>query len=266
MAWGAHALADTNIQLVSYSTGRNGSALKWLPKSQPEAAGVQQAAAAEPIAAPKPAAEAKVENPPPRLNDGLLEKPVPPPNPAVAAPNPLVAAPNPLVAAPKPRPQMPTLDVAAAPRDVDCNSFQPPRPLRDTNIFDEVLPATTEVPPWCAMKREIFAPRSWEPITFTWKATALCHKPAYFEDVQLERYGHMWGPHLQPLMSAGHFFLAVPAMPYFMALYPPNECVYTLGYYRPGSCAPYMLDPLPLSLRAALAEGGVWTGMIFLIP
>lgn len=106
----------------------------------------------------------------------------------------------------------------------------------------------------------------WAPITFTWKATALCHKPAYFEQVHLEQYGHSWGPFLQPVFSGAHFFLTVPVLPYKMGLYPPNECIYSLGYYRPGSCAPYMLDPLPLSIRAALFEAGAWTGGAFLIP
>lgn len=106
----------------------------------------------------------------------------------------------------------------------------------------------------------------WIPTTFTWKASALCHKPLYFEEVHLERYGQPWGPLLQPVMSGAHFFLSVPVLPYRMGLYPPSECIYTLGYYRPGSCAPYMLDPLPLSIRAGLAEASAWTGMPFLIP
>jgi hypothetical protein len=71
---------------------------------------------------------------------------------------------------------------------------------------------------------------------------------------------------MQPILSAGHFFLTVPALPYAMGLFPPNECVYTLGYYRPGSCAPYMYDALPLSIRGMLYEGAVWTGMAFIIP
>ena len=108
--------------------------------------------------------------------------------------------------------------------------------------------------------------RGWEPLTFTWKASALCHKQSFFEDTHLERYGHSWGPYLQPVMSGAHFFLNVPIIPYKMGLYPPNECIYTLGYYRPGNCAPYMLDPLPLSIRAGLAEAGVVTGLAFLIP
>ncbi len=106
----------------------------------------------------------------------------------------------------------------------------------------------------------------WAPTTFTWKASALCHKPLYFEEKHIERYGHSWGPWLQPLASGAHFFLTVPALPYKMGIYPPCECMYTLGYYRPGSCAPRMIDPLPLSVRAVLAEGGVWTGMAALIP
>jgi hypothetical protein len=106
----------------------------------------------------------------------------------------------------------------------------------------------------------------WAPITFTWKASGLCHKPLYFEDVQLERYGHSCGPFLQPIASGAHFFLTVPLLPYKMGLEPPDECMYSLGYYRPGSCAPYMLDPIPLSVRAGLAEAGVVTGLVFLIP
>ncbi len=106
----------------------------------------------------------------------------------------------------------------------------------------------------------------WAPITFTWKASALCHKPAYFEQVHLEQYGHSCGPYLQPVISGAHFFLTVPVLPYKMGLYPPNECIYSLGYYRAGSCAPYMIDPLPISVRAALFEAAAWTGAALVIP
>ena len=82
-------------------------------------------------------------------------------------------------------------------------------------------------------------------------------------NVQLERYGHMAGPWLQPLASCADFFVTIPILPYEMGLEPPNECIYTLGYYRPGSCAPYLLDPLPLSVRASLFEAGAWVGGAF---
>ena len=103
-------------------------------------------------------------------------------------------------------------------------------------------------------------------MTYTWTASGLCHKPLYFEDVQLERYGHMWGPWVQPFMSGAHFFLTVPILPYKMGLEPPNECIYTLGYYRPGDCAPYMIEPFPWSLRGAMYEAGAWVGGVFVIP
>ena len=106
----------------------------------------------------------------------------------------------------------------------------------------------------------------WPETTMTWKASALCHKPLYFEQAHLERYGHTTGPLTQPIVSAGHFYLMMPILPYQLALWPPYECIYPLGYYRPGSCAPYYLDPIPLSIRAGLAEAGAWVGGVFAIP
>ena len=108
--------------------------------------------------------------------------------------------------------------------------------------------------------------RNWTPSTFTWTASALCHKPLYFEEVQLERYGHTAGPFKQPIISGAHFFLNIAALPYKMAINPPMECQYPLGYYRPGNCAPWHIPPIPLSLRGAAAETGVWVGGIFIIP
>jgi hypothetical protein len=39
-----------------------------------------------------------------------------------------------------------------------------------------------------------------------------------------------------------------------------------LGYYRPGSCAPWLLDPIPLSVRGAVYEAGAVTGACALFP
>ncbi len=79
--------------------------------------------------------------------------------------------------------------------------------------------------------------RCWLPQTVTWKASNLCHKPLYFEDEQLERYGHSAGPMMQPIKSTAHFFVRFLAWPYATAIHPPNECQYALGFYRPGNCA-----------------------------
>jgi hypothetical protein len=39
-----------------------------------------------------------------------------------------------------------------------------------------------------------------------------------------------------------------------------------LGYYRPGSCAPWMIPPFPLSLRGATTETLAALGIIAIIP
>ena len=118
----------------------------------------------------------------------------------------------------------------------------------------------------CNLGTETFRQRMWPQITYMWKASGLCHKPLYFEQVHLERYRHSWGPYLQPIFSGAHFFATVPILPYKMGLKTPNECIYTLGYYRPGSCAPAMIEPIGFTWRAALFEAGTVVGAAAAIP
>ena len=122
------------------------------------------------------------------------------------------------------------------------------------------------IPLRCGIGNEAYAGRSFIPAAFQWKAPGHCHKPLYFEQVQLERYGHDAGPVMQPLISTAHFFANIAVMPYKMGIHPPHECQYSLGYFRPGNCAPYMLQPIPLSLRGAAVQAGVVTGAAALIP
>jgi hypothetical protein len=113
---------------------------------------------------------------------------------------------------------------------------------------------------------EEYEQRNWALTTYMWKASALCHKPLYFEQPHVERYGHAHHPLLEPILEGAHFFASVPLLPYKMGLQTPNECVYALGYYRPGSCAPYLLDPIPLSLRGALFQGAAIGAGVSLLP
>jgi hypothetical protein len=108
--------------------------------------------------------------------------------------------------------------------------------------------------------------RSWASSMYAWDATSLCYRPLYFEEANLERYGYGCCETMQPLASAAHFFGTIPLLPYCMATDCPNECIYTLGHYRPGSHVPKRYIWPPVSPRAILAEGGVWTGLVFLIP
>ena len=85
------------------------------------------------------------------------------------------------------------------------------------------------IPSECSLGNDPVIDRNWVASTMTWKASSLRHKPLYFEDVNLERYGHSRGPLLQPVMSGAHFFMNVAALPYKMGINPPTECRYPLG-------------------------------------
>lgn len=122
------------------------------------------------------------------------------------------------------------------------------------------------VPHLCGLDQDDFKSRQFAPITMTWKASELMHKPLYFEEVALERYGHTAGPIWQPVISSGHFFANIAVMPYKMGIHPMTECQYALGYYRPGNCAPWQLPAVPLSGRGALYQAKVVTGSVFLLP
>jgi hypothetical protein len=116
------------------------------------------------------------------------------------------------------------------------------------------------------LEQVAYTPRNWVSMTMTWKASNLCHKPLYFEEVNLERYGHTAGPVLQPVVSSAHFFLNIAVLPYKMGVHTPCECQYALGYYRPGNCAPWIVPPVPISLRGGLTQAAVMTGMFWAIP
>ena len=284
---------DSGVRTVSYSTSEQDQKLKWLPyrpskadvsrgSSAPttERGGERLAQYTSPVL-PKPAAEGAVDP-----FDDPFEDLKPGAKPLLSG----TTLQDEVLKGPRPEQMLP----GRLP-DVVIDDFSLPPNLLDRAEEQSVVVAPSVLEDPCSSIRmtpinrithdisaagEMFpeecplihtgppdpSTRDWAPITFTWKATALCHKPAYFEQVHLEQYGHSWGPYLQPVMSGAHFFLTVPVLPYKMGLYPPNECIYSLGYYRPGSCAPYMLDPLPLSIRAALFEAGAWTGAAFLIP
>jgi hypothetical protein len=128
------------------------------------------------------------------------------------------------------------------------------------------LAAWWNIPTECPLGDEEFESRQWLASTMTWKASGVCHKPLYFEEVQLERYGHSAGPVVQPVLSGAGFVLNVIALPYKAGIHPPHECQYPLGYYRPGNCAPWLMPPIPLSIRAGLLAAGVYVGGVFAIP
>jgi len=126
-------------------------------------------------------------------------------------------------------------------------------------------PAEDRFPPM-ADAREGSVERGWTGYLYHWEPSSLCHRPLYFEEVNLERYGYSCCRIGQPLLSGAHFFATVPILPYKMTVEPPRECVYTLGHYRPGNCVPNRIHRMPLKPKAGVVEAGVITGLIFAVP
>lgn len=143
---------------------------------------------------------------------------------------------------PQPR-QMPLLN--------DVEELKKLRPIGD--LTTSVAPESGPFPRELVLPGEYEA-RCWDDMLYTWKASNLCSKPLYFEQPRVERYGHSLPPFMQPAVSSAHFFASAALLPYQMGVYLPNECVYALGYYRPGSCAPYHIPSFPISARGALFQ------------
>jgi hypothetical protein len=106
----------------------------------------------------------------------------------------------------------------------------------------------------------------WTLTEYHWYASCLRHRPLYFEDIGLERYGHATCRGLQPLVSALRFFTSAAALPYKMTLEHSHSCIYALGHPRPGDCTPRYYWRPPLRISPGLIEAGTVVGLIFLLP
>ena len=126
--------------------------------------------------------------------------------------------------------------------------------------------AGDDFPCECRLEGEDWEPRQFANTTMTWKAAGYCHKPLYFEQWNYERYGHAAHPVAAPFLSAGHFFVSAAFLPYKMGVELPWECIYPLGYYRPGDCAPWTVPAPAMSLRGAALEAAALTGAYFILP
>ena len=109
-----------------------------------------------------------------------------------------------------------------------------------------------------------FRPRDFPHIQYCWEPTNLYHNPIYFEDVELERYGHTRHYVVQPVFSAAKFAVQLIGLPYQMSLYPVCDKQYSLGYYRPGEFVPYKYNQIPWNAKAAAVEVGCAAGGYFL--
>ena len=84
--------------------------------------------------------------------------------------------------------------------------------------------------------------RCWVGTVQTWDAPSFFHRPLYFEQKNLERYGHYhkdW--QCQCVLSAADFFCDAIFFPIKKCHQDCCERVYTLGHFRPGNCNPNYL-------------------------
>jgi hypothetical protein len=106
---------------------------------------------------------------------------------------------------------------------------------------------------------------------FSWSAPGFSHQPLYFEQVNVERYGHhvpcrVCGDCAQSAVCAAHFFATVPWLPYELGADPCRERQYTLGHYRPGSCNPHQVHWVRPRCKGVACEAMTVTGLVFLVP
>lgn len=166
---------------------------------------------------------------------------------------------------PQPRGQDPQSSICPTPEQLR-GRFKPIHSIDVNSSWSEVA-----MPEDCS--QDLFQPggnsresRGGDLTIFLWQPTNLFHQPLYFDDQPLERYGQTIAPLLQPLISGARFFLQIPAMPYKMTIDRPFDCVTTLGYYRPGDCAPCVKQLPPWQWNAAIVEAATIAGLILLLP
>jgi hypothetical protein len=123
-----------------------------------------------------------------------------------------------------------------------------------------------EAPEEVSLSNESVQTRQMEPLLYQWQASNLHHYPLYFQDANLERYGHAHHPLFQPFISTGRMGLQLVGLPYQMTIDPVCKNVYTLGWYRPGECAPKQVYQVPWNTRAAINQAAVTTGAFFALP
>lgn len=125
--------------------------------------------------------------------------------------------------------------------------------------YNAVFPRYALVPP------PIVPVRFWQPVPEVVEPLYLCYDRLYFEQINQERYGWDLGP-LQPLISAGIFYLDVATLPYHAATDPLRCYECNTGYALPGQCVPLLLYQPEWSVTGALAEAGAVGLMFWMFP
>jgi len=84
---------------------------------------------------------------------------------------------------------------------------------------------------------QLGAVRGYPEMVCVWTPPAVKHHPLYFQEIALERYGYHYGA-AQSFISSAVFLRNVTLLPIRVLAECPGSLQYTLGYERPGNCAP----------------------------
>lgn len=169
--------------------------------------------------------------------------------------------------APTPQPNAEQADVAPAQRALHERKINDINPYydreRDGDIRQFALDKGRELD--IEFKPKPYAPRAFPEIVMPWEVSNFTHRPLYFNDTALERYGHSYHPLIQPVASIARVGTQFVFWPYQATITPINKEESTLGWYRPGDVIPKLLYQVPLNAQAAAVEAGAVTGMYFFI-
>lgn len=153
--------------------------------------------------------------------------------------------------------------------------YEPDPKVRARDPYLNVYPRPADAPPLdqdiiypevVGLGDDVYQERELAHVDYPWLAADVYHYPLYFEDPDFERYGHTHHECVQPFASLGLFGVQLIGLPYQMAIDPICEKEYTLGWYRPGECAPYTYYQIPWNTRAAVTSGLFYTGMFYAFP
>lgn len=154
-------------------------------------------------------------------------------------------------------------------------NYEPIKDVRERDPYSNLCPPPAGVvtdefhcPDIAELPRdEIYEPRNFAHVDKNWVPTNIKYYPLYFQDVNLERYGHMEHPVVQPAKSVALFSGQFLLLPYQMAMHQVRRPTYPLGYLQPGDvAAPKLYYRTPINFQAAAVAAGVYTGWVFLIP
>jgi hypothetical protein len=130
----------------------------------------------------------------------------------------------------------------AAPSDAATPRFETPPPLKPIGeLTTAIEPPDGEMPEDVAAKHFADAEILYDPrdrrfgeTMYFWQASNLAHRPLYFEQAYVERYGYNYRC-LQPVVSGVEFYADVAALPFKRAANIRRPLVYDLGPARPGT-------------------------------